>query len=54
MRRKDRLISNTETSSILEKGEYGVLGTVSSNNVEGGGRGRQVAEENYDTWSIDI
>jgi len=32
MRRKDRLITNAETFSILEKGEYGILGTVSSNN----------------------
>jgi nitroimidazol reductase NimA-like FMN-containing flavoprotein (pyridoxamine 5'-phosphate oxidase superfamily) len=32
MRRKDRLITNAETSSILEKGEYGILSTVSSNN----------------------
>ncbi len=32
MRRKDRLITNTETLSILEKGEYGILSTVSSNN----------------------
>jgi hypothetical protein len=30
MRRKDRMITNTETLSILEKGEYGVLSTVSS------------------------
>lgn len=30
MRRKDRLITNGETSSILEKGEYGILSTVSS------------------------
>lgn len=29
MRRKDRLISNAEAFSILEKGEYGVLSTVS-------------------------
>ena len=28
--------------------------TSSDRLVEGGGRGRQVAEENYDTWSIDI
>jgi nitroimidazol reductase NimA-like FMN-containing flavoprotein (pyridoxamine 5'-phosphate oxidase superfamily) len=32
MRRKDRLITNAETFSILEKGEYGILSTVSSNN----------------------
>jgi nitroimidazol reductase NimA-like FMN-containing flavoprotein (pyridoxamine 5'-phosphate oxidase superfamily) len=32
MRRKDRLITNAETISILEKGEYGILSTVSSNN----------------------
>ena len=32
MRRKDRRITNTETFSILEKGEYGILSTVSSNN----------------------
>ena len=32
MRRKDRMITNTETLSILEKGEYGILSTVSSNN----------------------
>ena len=32
MRRKDRLIANTEAFSILEKGEYGTLSTVSSNN----------------------
>ena len=32
MRRKDRRITSTETSSILEKGEYGILSTVSSNN----------------------
>jgi len=32
MRRKDRLITNTETLSILEKGEYGILSIVSSNN----------------------
>jgi nitroimidazol reductase NimA-like FMN-containing flavoprotein (pyridoxamine 5'-phosphate oxidase superfamily) len=31
MRRKDRRITNTETFSILEKGEYGILSTVSSN-----------------------
>ena len=31
MRRKDRLITNRETFSILEKGEYGILSTVSSN-----------------------
>jgi len=30
MRRKDRLITNGETFSILEKGEYGILSTVSS------------------------
>lgn len=30
MRRKDRLITNRETSSILEKGEYGILSMVSS------------------------
>lgn len=29
MRRKDRLITDAETFSILEKGEYGVLSTVS-------------------------
>lgn len=29
MRRKDRCLSNTETFNILEKGEYGVLSTVS-------------------------
>lgn len=29
MRRKDRLISSAEAFSILEKGEYGILGTVS-------------------------
>jgi nitroimidazol reductase NimA-like FMN-containing flavoprotein (pyridoxamine 5'-phosphate oxidase superfamily) len=32
MRREDRRITNTETSSILEKGEYGILSTASSNN----------------------
>jgi len=32
MRRKDRMITNTETLSILEKGEYGILSTVSPNN----------------------
>ncbi len=32
MRRKDRLITDMETDSILEKGEYGILSTVSSNN----------------------
>jgi nitroimidazol reductase NimA-like FMN-containing flavoprotein (pyridoxamine 5'-phosphate oxidase superfamily) len=32
MRRKDRRITDTETSSILEKGQYGILSTVSSNN----------------------
>ena len=31
MHRKDRMITNTETLSILEKGEYGILSTVSSN-----------------------
>lgn len=31
MRRKDRLITNTEALSILEKGEYGILSTLSSN-----------------------
>ncbi len=30
MRRKDRLITNEETFSILEKGEYGILSAVSS------------------------
>ena len=30
MRRKDRLITDAETFSILEKGEYGVLSTVSA------------------------
>lgn len=30
MRRKDRMITNTETLSILGKGEYGVLSAVSS------------------------
>lgn len=33
MRRKDRRITDTETFSILEKGEYGVLSTVSSDNA---------------------
>ncbi len=32
MRRKDRLILNTEAFSILKKGEYGILSTVSPNN----------------------
>ena len=32
MRRKDRLITDAETLSILEKGEYGVLSTISSDN----------------------
>jgi uncharacterized protein len=32
MRRKDRLITNEETLSILKKGEYGVLSTVSPTN----------------------
>jgi len=32
MRRKDRLITDAETLSILEKGEYGVLSTTSSDN----------------------
>ncbi|MCP3874253.1 MAG: pyridoxamine 5'-phosphate oxidase family protein [Desulfobacteraceae bacterium] len=32
MRRKDRLIPNSEAFSILEKGEYGILSTVSPNN----------------------
>jgi len=32
MRRKDRLITDAETFSILEKGEYGILSTVSSDN----------------------
>lgn len=32
MRRKDRLITNAETFSILENGEYGILSTVSSIN----------------------
>ena len=32
MRRKDRLITHAETFSILEKGEYGILSTVSSDN----------------------
>jgi nitroimidazol reductase NimA-like FMN-containing flavoprotein (pyridoxamine 5'-phosphate oxidase superfamily) len=31
MRRKDRRITHAETFSILEKGEYGILSTVSSN-----------------------
>ena len=31
MRRKDRLITNAETFSILEKGEFDTLSTVSSN-----------------------
>jgi nitroimidazol reductase NimA-like FMN-containing flavoprotein (pyridoxamine 5'-phosphate oxidase superfamily) len=30
MRRKDRLITNEETFAILERGEYGILSTVSS------------------------
>ena len=30
VRRKDRMITNSETYSILEKGEWGVLSTVSS------------------------
>lgn len=33
MRRKDRILTDSETLSILEKGEYGALSTVSSNNV---------------------
>ena len=32
MRRKDRLLSNDEMLSILEKGEFGMLSTVSSSN----------------------
>ncbi len=32
MRRKDRLMANTEAFSILENGEYGLLSTSSSNN----------------------
>ncbi len=32
MRRKDRLLPNDETISIIEKGEYGILSTVSSTN----------------------
>lgn len=32
MRRKDRMITKIETLSILERGEYGILSTVSSNN----------------------
>jgi hypothetical protein len=32
MRRKDRQITNAETFSILAKGEYGILSTLSSNN----------------------
>ncbi len=32
MRRKDRLLSDNETISIIEKGEYGILSTVSSGN----------------------
>lgn len=32
MRRKDRLISEDEALSIMEKGEYGILSTVSSEN----------------------
>ena len=32
MRRKDRLLTDTETFSILENGEYGVLSTVSFKN----------------------
>ena len=32
MRRKDRLLPNDEALSIIEKGEYGVLSTVSSSN----------------------
>lgn len=32
MRRKDRKLTSTETHSILKKGEYGILSTVSSNN----------------------
>ncbi len=33
MRRKDRQITDSEAHSILNEGEYGVLSTVSSNNV---------------------
>jgi uncharacterized protein len=33
MRRQDRLITSTETFSILENGEYGILSTVSSDNA---------------------
>jgi nitroimidazol reductase NimA-like FMN-containing flavoprotein (pyridoxamine 5'-phosphate oxidase superfamily) len=33
MRRKDRMITDAETLAILEKGEYGILSTVSSDNV---------------------
>ena len=33
MRRKDRMLTKSESLSILEKGEYGILSTVSSNNV---------------------
>jgi len=32
MRRKNLLPTNDETISIIEKGEYGILSTVSSNN----------------------
>jgi len=32
MRRKDQLITNAEAFSILEKGEYGILSTVSPSN----------------------
>jgi len=32
MRRKDRLITDTETYAILEKGEYGFLSTTSADN----------------------
>lgn len=32
MRREDRMITKAETLSILKKGEYGILSTVSSNN----------------------
>jgi len=32
MRKKDRLISEDEARSIMEKGEYGILSTVSSEN----------------------
>lgn len=35
MRRKDRLITNAETFSILEKGEYGILSTESNNEPYG-------------------